>query len=105
MKKFRENEHCENPGAKPVLSHLDRFLKKDGFVILARNDDDPSANGPFEAWAYQGPLDFHTAKPVTFGVGTSVPDAIDALELQLAATRQQVNKEKQELQLSRHCDS
>ena len=83
MKKFRENKHCESPGAKLVLPHLDRFLKKEGFVILARNDCDPSKGGQFEAWAYRGSLDFQTAKPVTFGIGVSVPDAIDALELLL----------------------
>jgi len=32
----------------------------------------------------------------------SVPDALNALELQLETTRQQVNKDKQELQLDRH---
>ena len=88
--------------AKQARPHLDRFLKKDGFVILTRNDGDPSRHGPFEAWAYQGPLDLQMATPVTFGVGMSVPDALNALELQLETTRQQVNKDKQELQLDRH---
>ena len=91
--------------AKPVLSHLDRFLKKDGFVILTRNDGDPSRNGPFEAWAYRGPLDLQTATPVTFGVGTSAPDALDALELQLENARQHIGQDKQELQLDRHRSS
>jgi hypothetical protein len=88
--------------AKPVHPHLDRFLKKDGFVILTRNDGDPSKHGPFEAWAYEGPLDLQTATPVTFGVGTSVPDALDALELQLETARQHVSQDKRELQISRH---
>jgi hypothetical protein len=91
--------------ARPVLPHLSRFLKKDGFVILTRNDGDPSPQGPFEAWAYHGPLDFQIATPVTFGVGTSVPDAIDALELQLATAREHVSQDKRELQLSKHRDS
>jgi len=69
--------------AKPVLPHLDRFLKKDGFVILTRNDDDPSRHGPFEAWAYQGPLDFDVATPVVFGAGDSIPEALDALDFQI----------------------
>jgi hypothetical protein len=68
--------------------HLDRFLKKGGFVILTRNEGDPSKQGPFEAWAYQGPLDLQAARPVTFGVGTSVFDALEALELQLQVNRQ-----------------
>ena len=88
--------------AKPVVPHLDRFLKKDGFVILTRNDGDPSRHGPFEAWAYKGALDLQTATPVTFGVGTSVPDALHTLELQLESARQHVGQDKQELQLDRH---
>ena len=87
--------------ARPVLLHLGRFLKKDGFAILTRNDGDPSPHGPFEAWAYRGPLDLQTATPVTFGVGTSVPDAIDALEHQLEIARQRGSQDKQELQSSR----
>ena len=90
---------------KPALPHLDRFLKKDGFVILTRNDGDPSKQGPFEAWAYRGPLDLNAATPVTFGVGTSISDAMDALEHQLENARQHMNQDKQELQLSRHRDS
>ena len=91
--------------AKPVLPHLNRFLKKDGFVILTRNEGDPSKDGPFEAWAYRGPLDLDVATPVTFGVGAGVPDAIDALELQLQSVREHMSQDKQELQLSRHHDS
>ena len=69
--------------AKPNPPHLDRFLRKNGFVILTHNDGDPSRHGPFEAWAYRGPLDLQVATPVTFGVGTSVSEALEALELQL----------------------
>jgi len=28
--------------ANPALSHLERFLRKDGFVILTHNEGDPS---------------------------------------------------------------
>ena len=84
--------------AKPARPHLDRFLKKDGFVILTRNDGDPSKHGPFEAWAYLGPLDLQAAAPVTFGVGTSVHDALNALDLQLEVHRQYVNQDKREHQ-------
>ena len=84
--------------AKPARPHLDRFLKKDGFVILTRNDGDPSKHGPFEAWAYQGPLDLQAAAPATFGVGTSVHDALSALDLQLEVARQYVNQNKREHQ-------
>ncbi len=84
-----------------VRPHVDRFLKKDGFIILTRNDGDTSKHGPFEAWAYEGPLDLQAATPVTFGVGTSVPDALDALELQLEMTRQHASQDKRELQADR----
>jgi hypothetical protein len=87
--------------ARPARPHLDRFLKRDGFVILTHNDGDPSKHGPFEAWAYEGPLDLQAATPVTFGVGTSVPDALDALELQLDVNRQHVSQSKRELQADR----
>jgi len=73
--------------AKPKLPNLRRFLKKDGFVILTHNAGDASKHGPFEAWAYQGPLDFQVATAVTFGVGASVPDALEALELLLDSSR------------------
>jgi hypothetical protein len=65
-----------------------RFLKKDGFVILACNREDPSKHGPFEAWAYRGPLDLAVATPVTFGVGICVADALSALKHQLKGARQ-----------------
>jgi hypothetical protein len=65
-----------------------RFLKKDGFVIIACNREDPGQHGPFEAWAYRGPLDLQTATPVTFGVGICVADALDALKHQLKGPRQ-----------------
>jgi hypothetical protein len=74
--------------------HVTRHLKKDGFVILTHNAGDPSAHGPFEAWAYQGPLNLEAATPVTFGVGTSISDALDALELQLQSSQRQTETER-----------
>jgi hypothetical protein len=72
---------------KPTLGRLNRFLKKDGFVIFTFNEGDPSRHGPFEAWAYQGPLDLQVAAPITFGVGPSIQEAIIALEYQLKGLR------------------
>ena len=79
---------CQDP--RPVDENqrgpelLDRFLE-DGFVILTLNSaNDPS--GTFEAWAYSGPLDFSTATPVRFGLGSSPLDAFQALQQQLADT-------------------
>ena len=71
------------------LKNLTNFLAKGGFVILARNAQDPSRSGPLEAWAYQGPLDFAQAEPVTFGLGTDIRAALDALNTQLGNSRQE----------------
>lgn len=87
--------------AAQVRPHIDRFLKKDGFVILVRNDKDPSKHGPFEAWAYSGPLDLQAATPVTFGVGADVQASLNALEHQLEAARHRLCLDKGELQLGR----
>lgn len=73
--------------ARPVLPRLGRFLKKDGFAILTHNEGDPSKHGPFEAWAYRGPLDLNAATPMTFGVGIGIQDSLDALELQIEGSR------------------
>jgi hypothetical protein len=81
--------------------HLGRFLKKGGFVILTRNEGDPSKHGPFEAWAYQGPLDLQAATPVTFGVGASARDALEALEQRLGVNSQHVSRDRLELQAER----
>jgi hypothetical protein len=92
--------------AKPKLPNLSRFLKKDGFIILTHNAGDASEHGPFEAWAYQGPLDLQVATPVTFGVGASVPDALEALELQLDSSRNRTIADVDEKHgLSRRRDS
>ena len=59
---------------------LAAFLRGQAFVVLTCNGNDPSPHGPFEAWAYRGPLDFATAQPVKFGVGESPIDAVAALD-------------------------
>lgn len=67
-----------------AVCHVDRFLHGRGFVVVGKNCTDASSAGSFEAWAYHGPLDFHVANPVSFGVGTSCLDALRALDEQLA---------------------
>ena len=66
------------------LHHLSSFLGKGGFAVLARNRQDPHPKAEIEAWAYQGPLDFKSAKPVTFGLGKDYRHALQALDCQLA---------------------
>jgi len=72
---------------RPARPHLDSFLKEGGFVILTWTTTDPSRHGPVEAWAYRGPLDFQAARPVTFGVGWDIHEAIEALDGLLANGR------------------
>ena len=69
---------------------VDRFLLGGGFVVLAKNQQDPTQNAPFEAWAYQGLLDFSVARPVTFGLGTSTLEALQALDAQLLSQEEDV---------------
>ena len=69
--------------SEKTLPHLKRFLTKDGFIVLTHNDHDPSVHGPSEAWLHRGPIDLQALAPVTFGVGTGILEALEALELQL----------------------
>ena len=67
------------------LDRLNGFLRKGGFIVLAMNREDPSPDAPFEAWAYEGPLDFNEATPIVFGLGAGCRSALDALNSLLAA--------------------
>ena len=69
--------------AESAMSHLNRFLLRQGFVVLGLNRTEPSPGAPYEAWAYQGPLDFQAATPVTFGLGANIPEVLEALNLKL----------------------
>ena len=82
MTNTRENEHPDPPGTVN-LSRLDAFLHQ-GFTVLAMNRHDPHPGMPFEAWAYQGPLDFESATPLVFGLGASGFDALSSLDKLLA---------------------
>jgi len=79
---------CSGPGCSSMESrpqeYLISFLEEGGFVVLGRNRQDPHPKSEIEAWAYQGPLDFKSAKPVTFGLGEDYRDALQALDCQLA---------------------
>ncbi len=58
------------------------FLCEKGFVVLTYNGDDPSPGTPdlpYEAWAYEGPLNFDEAAPVVFGIGRTPEEAMDAM--------------------------
>ena len=80
-------QHGRTTQAAPAGRRLERFLKKDGFIIATFNEGDPSVHGPCEAWAYRGPLDLEAAAPVTFGVGADVLKALGALDGQLGCRR------------------
>ena len=82
MTNTRDNQQREPPGAVD-LPRINEFLHQ-GFAVLAMNRHDPNPEMPFEAWAYQGPLDFDIATPVVFGLGTSGFDALCSLDKLLA---------------------
>jgi hypothetical protein len=58
-------------------------LEKDRFILLVKHNSDPSQSGPYEAWAYEGLLDFSKAFPNCFGVGVNIVDCLKALNHQL----------------------
>ena len=70
---------------------LTSFLRQQGFLVLCCNEHDPSEHGPFEAWAYHGPLSFDRASPETFGVGKTSQEALQALESLLSGRSREVN--------------
>jgi len=82
MTNMSENQQHDPPGTVN-LSRLDAFLCQ-GFAVLALNLHEPNPDMPFEAWAYQGPLDFDIATPLVFGLGTSGFDALSSLDKLLA---------------------
>ena len=63
------------------------------FIVLAKNRQDPNPKAPIEAWAYQGPLDFQQATPVTLGQGVDITEALKALEGQLVKSVDSMNTE------------
>ena len=83
----------QHGGMSLELNRVDELLLSGGFALLTNNRADPSPGGPFEAWAYQGPLDLGTATPVTFGVGTGGVDALRALDSRLGSDRQAATAE------------
>ena len=72
------------PSGPTLHVNITGFLDKGGFVVLGRNRQDSHTKAEIEAWAYQGPLDFKSAKPVTFGLGKDYQHALHALDCQLA---------------------
>ena len=81
------DDNVDNPDPPYETERLERFLDEGGFIVLSKNQHDPHPGLEFEAWAYQGALDFQSAGPVTFGLGISTSDALAALNQQLAQTK------------------
>jgi hypothetical protein len=67
----------------------DQLFAPCDFVVLTCNEHDPSSHGPIEAWAYQGPLDFGSAKPLVFGAGMTLTEALMALSAQMKDVKKQ----------------
>jgi len=62
-----------------VLTDAIRRHLESGFIVLTSNLTRQPAAEAFEAWAYDGPLDFDQASPVRFGLGQDPVDALDSL--------------------------
>jgi len=80
VKSTWEGEHTEI--VSDSFEKLCAHLHGEAFVVLTRN----AANEPdsrFEAWAYEGPLDFEKAGSVRFGLGADPTAALAALDDQL----------------------
>ena len=73
--------------------HTNELFRQCDFIVLAQNSQDPNPQTPIEAWAYQGPLDFQKATPVTFGQGADIDEALRALESQLVKLADSMNTE------------
>ena len=68
-----------------VLAAVNTHLRDTGFVVLTFDREDPTPGAEFEAWAYEGPLDFDKASPVKFGLGADPIEALHALNQQLTS--------------------
>ena len=77
------NDDVTTPNIPYDSERVQRFLAAGGFIVLGANRHDPHPGLPFEAWAYQGPLDFRVAQPLTFGQGPTLIEALSALDAQL----------------------
>lgn len=83
------NPHDSHPTSNPAGSQgeswprLENFLKAEAFIVLTHNASN-AASEAFEAWAYQGPLNFDDASPIRFGLGRDPRQALVALDDQLA---------------------
>jgi hypothetical protein len=66
------------------MKTLVKFLHDQGFVILTGGKEGRKKQ-EYEAWAYQGPLDFEKAEPQRFGLGSTPVAALEALDWQLVA--------------------
>ena len=60
-------------------SGKDSLPAKCDFIVLACNRQDQKPGFPVESWAYEGNLDFHTAKPPAYGCGKDVQESLMAL--------------------------
>ena len=76
-------DNVTTPDGPCDAERLQQFLAEGGFIVLGANQHDPHPGLPFEAWAYQGPLDFRVAQPLTFGQGPTLMEALSALDEQL----------------------
>lgn len=76
-------QHGRISTERQVVAALEHLCRRGGWIVLGCNRHDPHPGLAFEAWAYQGPMDFSTAAPISFGLGAGVHEALAALNQQL----------------------
>ncbi len=80
---FEAEPDMDDDNLVPGVDLISKFLNDQGFIVLGRNQQDANPELPFEAWAYQGPLDFQAAQPVTFSLAENPMQALHNLSEKL----------------------
>lgn len=73
----------QDSAPSPDLAVLGRFLQDRGFVLITHDHCATDPQRRYEAWAYTGPLDFHHAGALCFGLGADPVCALHALQYHL----------------------
>jgi hypothetical protein len=62
----------------------DRFVENGGVVVLSRNPNPRDPDSLFKAEAYRNVSEIVSGVPRHHGLGSTLPDALEALDIQLS---------------------
>ena len=65
-------------------SPSDQFVENGGVVVLSRTPSPRDPDSPFKADAYLNVSEIVSSVPRHHGLGTTLPDALEALDIQLS---------------------